>query len=180
MEPLLTFASSRVRGILYTPSIPNKKRLFEPPPSFWDNLSKHGQSVSTLREFDRRTTPLVHIVSSKPIFPASRLFANLSNAFCRRGGPSLAAILGVGIGMIDRPINKCIFWRPIISRTTSNTSHQHKPFGRIRSHWSWDFLHNCVHCRVGAAYYLIISIYPPRYHLTQKNWQIWAIFRQSL
>lgn len=76
------------------PSKTNKKRQFELPPSFWDNLSKHVISPSTLREFDRRTTPRVHIISPNANFLADDSLP-LINRFCRQGGPSLAAIVGV-------------------------------------------------------------------------------------
>lgn len=85
------------------PSKPNKKRLFNPPPSFWDNLSQHVLSASTLREFDRRTTPRVHLVSSNADLIADDSLP-LINRFCRQGGPSLAAIVGASINMVGQPI----------------------------------------------------------------------------
>ena len=81
----------------------NKKRLFDPPPSFWDNLSQIELCASSLREFDRRTTPLVHPVSSNA-YTLAEYSLPIIKRFCRQGGPSLAAIGGVSIGIIDQPI----------------------------------------------------------------------------
>lgn len=87
------------------PSIPNKRRLFEPTPLFWDSLSKHPLSPS-VREFDWRTpqcVPPAPLVSSKKYLPANDSLP-LIKRFCRQGGPSLAAIVGVCISIVDQSI----------------------------------------------------------------------------
>ena len=86
-----------------TPSESNKKHQFNPPPSFWDNLSKHELTASTLREFDRRTTPRVHLPPSNAHFP-DEISLPLFKRFCPHGGPSLAGIAGVSRITIDQLI----------------------------------------------------------------------------
>lgn len=147
-----------------TPSILNKKRLFEPPPSFWDNLSKHVLSTSTLREFDRRTTPLVHIVSPNPYFPPDDSLP-LIKRFCRRGGPSLAAMVGVCIGMIDRPTNVSSegLLYPAPPATPINTSHLEEPEATDP-----EISSTMAYTAAWEQHMIDHSIFPPRYHLTQK------------